>query len=140
MSRVLYPGLPSNSYFPRIQKLFGGEAGGVVTFELLAGAAAADIMFQVCFALNSSSYFVFAACCVIAACCVTLQRLMTVRMAPAVATLPKQRLAYSAICNTLVHVLLVLDCLISFKLNSWTAGSSAIILAWICKLGVVSTR
>ncbi|KAL3160288.1 hypothetical protein ABBQ38_009680 [Trebouxia sp. C0009 RCD-2024] len=46
VSRVLYPGLTSNPYYPRIQKLFGGQAGGVVTFELLAGAAAAEMMFQ----------------------------------------------------------------------------------------------
>lgn len=48
VSRVLYPGLTSNPYYPRVQKLFGGQAGGVVTFELLAGAAAAEMMFQVC--------------------------------------------------------------------------------------------
>lgn len=54
VSRVLYPGLSANHYFQRIQKLFGGQAGGVVTFELLAGAAAAEIMFQVCSALESS--------------------------------------------------------------------------------------
>ena len=30
-----------------MQKLFGGQAGGVVTFELLGGAAAAEMLFQV---------------------------------------------------------------------------------------------
>ena len=54
VSRVLYPGLSANHYFQRVQKLFGGQAGGVVTFELLAGAAAAEMMFQVCSALESS--------------------------------------------------------------------------------------
>ena len=47
VARVLYPGLPEHPYFPRVQKLFGGLAGGVVTFELLGGAAAAEMMFQV---------------------------------------------------------------------------------------------
>ena len=55
VSRVLYPGLAANHYFPRVQKLFGGQAGGVVTFELLAGAAAAEMMFQVCSALLCSA-------------------------------------------------------------------------------------
>ncbi len=48
MSRVLYPGLPDHPYFPRVQKLFGSQAGGVVTFELTGGAPAAEMMFQVC--------------------------------------------------------------------------------------------
>ena len=52
VSRVLYPGLEGQPYFPRVQKLFGGQAGGVVTFELLGGAAAAEMMFQVCLALS----------------------------------------------------------------------------------------
>ena len=47
VSRVLYPGLPDHPHFPRVQKLFGSAAGGVVTFELLGGAAAAELMFQV---------------------------------------------------------------------------------------------
>lgn len=46
VSRVLYPGLPDHPHFPRVQKLFGSAAGGVVTFELLGGAAAAELMFQ----------------------------------------------------------------------------------------------
>ena len=52
VSRVLYPGLEGHPYYPRVHKLFGGQAGGVVTFELLGGAAAAEMMFQVCFALG----------------------------------------------------------------------------------------
>ena len=47
VSRVLYPGLPDHLHFPRVQKLFGSQAGGVVTFELTGGAAAAEMMFQV---------------------------------------------------------------------------------------------
>lgn len=54
VSRVLYPGLEGHPSFPRVQKLFGGQAGGVVTFELLGGAAAAEMMFQVCFILDCS--------------------------------------------------------------------------------------
>ncbi|KAL0017849.1 hypothetical protein WJX77_001581 [Trebouxia sp. C0004] len=46
VSRVLYPGLPDHPHFPRVQKLFGGQAGGVVTFELTGGAPAAEMMFQ----------------------------------------------------------------------------------------------
>ncbi len=48
VSRVLYPGLPDHPYFPRVQKLFGSQAGGVVSFELTGGAPAAEMMFQVC--------------------------------------------------------------------------------------------
>ncbi|DBA72263.1 TPA: hypothetical protein ACH3X2_010649 [Trebouxia sp. C0005] len=46
VSRVLYPGLPDHPYFPRVQKLFGSQAGGVVSFELTGGAPAAEMMFQ----------------------------------------------------------------------------------------------
>ena len=56
VSRVLYPGLPEHPYFPRVQKLFGGQAGGVVTFELLGGAAAAELMFQVCCASSITEH------------------------------------------------------------------------------------
>ena len=49
VSRVVYPGLPDHPYFPRVQKLLGGQAGGVVSFELTGGAPAAELMFQVQF-------------------------------------------------------------------------------------------
>ena len=48
VSRVVYPALPDHPYFPRVQKLLGGQAGGVVSFELTGGAPAAELMFQVC--------------------------------------------------------------------------------------------
>ena len=47
VSKVVYPALPDHPYFPRVQKLMGGQAGGVVSFELTGGAPAADLMFQV---------------------------------------------------------------------------------------------
>ena len=53
ISSVVYPGLPDHKYYPRVQKLFGGLAGGVVTFELTGGAPAAEMMFQVAI-LNTS--------------------------------------------------------------------------------------
>ena len=45
---MLYPGLPDHRYYPRVQRLLGGQASGVVTFELTGGAPAAEMMFQVC--------------------------------------------------------------------------------------------
>ena len=83
VSRVLYPGLEGHPYFPRVQKLFGGQAGGVVTFELLGGAAAAEMMFQVCFALGLPQW----GACITGLVLHGYKRLMRVYMMPAVATL-----------------------------------------------------
>ena len=47
VSRVYYPGLISDSSNARVQQLFGGSCGGVVSFELIGGAVAANKLLQV---------------------------------------------------------------------------------------------
>eukprot|EP00891_Asterochloris_glomerata_P006568 jgi/Astpho2/6568/Aster-08078 len=46
VSRVYYPGLISDSSNARVQQLFGGSCGGVVSFELIGGAVAANKLLQ----------------------------------------------------------------------------------------------
>ena len=47
VARVIYPALPSHPAHAHVKKLFGGQAGGVVSFELQGGAAAAEALFKV---------------------------------------------------------------------------------------------
>ena len=44
---MYYPGLISDPSNARVQQLFGGSCGGVVSFELIGGAVAANKLLQV---------------------------------------------------------------------------------------------
>lgn len=47
VDKVLYPGLPSSPSHALAQQLLGGSGGGVLSFEVKGGRAAAHALLQV---------------------------------------------------------------------------------------------